>query len=529
MENGKCYLRPNVLVEPLMNQWYAWPHLIAPVTAALNIANSHVKIMKSYVMAPTVHAAAVKNPAMRGGPFLDFDASRANEIRALLERTLKELAHMIDLAEATKTLNTTLLARARGYSLESLYQEVPEALKGYVELVYDLNNQPAVRFLEGLLYRSPYYNPAWQSVRLSLTHTDARPLIFSTPRLEDDRHVHVNVPFHHQALDELFSMRQVPQSLGYIKEALGFEENHNGLFPSFFTEEEPVEPTPNDSDSIRIRYFGHACLLIESSQVSVLTDPVISYKYESHIPRYTFSDLPKTINYVVLTHSHSDHVLLESLLQLRCKIETVIVPRNASGLLQDPSLRLILQALGFKNVIELDTLQSVEVDGGSITALPFLGEHADLHIQSKMAPLIRLGGRSILCAADSCNLESKLYDHLRDVIGHLDALFLGMECDGAALSWIYGALLPRSLDRKMDQSRRLNGSDFQKAIEIIHRLKCPRVYVYAMGQEPWLGFVTSIEYTQQSKPIVESDKLIETCRSRGLVTERLFGMKEIWL
>ncbi|HVQ39978.1 MAG TPA: hypothetical protein VMS31_20730, partial [Pyrinomonadaceae bacterium] len=62
MREDKLYLKQNVLVEPLFNQWYAWSHLIAPHNAAMNITNSHLKIMKSYVAAPQVHANAVKNP-----------------------------------------------------------------------------------------------------------------------------------------------------------------------------------------------------------------------------------------------------------------------------------------------------------------------------------------------------------------------------------------------------------------------------------------------------------------------------------
>jgi hypothetical protein len=58
---------------------------------------------------------------------------------------------MIRLASAIKELDQKLLREARGYSLESAYQEVPDILKGYVELVYDLNNQPSVRFIEGKL------------------------------------------------------------------------------------------------------------------------------------------------------------------------------------------------------------------------------------------------------------------------------------------------------------------------------------------------------------------------------------------
>ena len=46
------YLKPNVLVEPLFNQWYAWTNLIAPATSAMYITNLHLKIMQSFVASP---------------------------------------------------------------------------------------------------------------------------------------------------------------------------------------------------------------------------------------------------------------------------------------------------------------------------------------------------------------------------------------------------------------------------------------------------------------------------------------------
>src|SRR5215212_4620345 len=87
MDNTKYYLKQNVQFEPLFNQWYAWTHLIAPHTAAMFIANLHLKIMKSYVAAPQVHANAVRNPAMLGGPFINYDGGKVDQIKALIEKT----------------------------------------------------------------------------------------------------------------------------------------------------------------------------------------------------------------------------------------------------------------------------------------------------------------------------------------------------------------------------------------------------------------------------------------------------------
>jgi len=63
----------------------------------------------------------------------------------------------------------------------------------------------------------------------------------------------------------------------------------------------------------------------------------------------------------------------------------------------------------------------------------------------------------------------------------------------------------------------------------VNCLNPQQVYVYAMGQEPWLTYLTNIQYTEESRPIVESNNLVKDCLSRGRVSERLFGCKEILL
>lgn len=529
MTSDKVYFRQDVVAEPLVNQWYAWSYLIAPATAAMYIANSHLKIMRSFVSAPQVHVAALKNPAMLGGPFLDYDAGKTGEITALINKTVTEQPHMLKLAEAIKTLDEMLQREADGHSLEPLYQKVPDALKGYVELVYDLNNHPSIRFMEGLLYRSPYYNASAQSIALYVDGREERRFAFSSPRLVSDEHLHLQIPFNSPALDELFKMKQVPQPLAYIKSLLGVADEDEALLSSFFTSAPTASPGRYHGDEIRIRYYGHACVLIETKEISILCDPVVSYHDEAGIERYTYADLPEEIDYVLITHNHQDHCMFETLLQLRHKIKNIIVPRSNSGGLVDPSLKLILKAIGFNNVYEIDEVEAIEIEGGSIFGVPFLGEHGDLSIRSKIAYLVTLHGRSVLFAADSNNIEPKLYDHIYEVIGDVDVIFLGMECDGAPLTWLYGPLLTKPMSRKMDQSRRFDGSNCDKGLELVKRLNPKQVYVYAMGQEPWLTYLTSIQYTDQSRPILESNRLGQQCQTQGVATERLFGQKEIMI
>ncbi|HET8892370.1 MAG TPA: MBL fold metallo-hydrolase [Candidatus Angelobacter sp.] len=523
------YLRQNVQVEPLVDQWYAWPHLIPPATTARNIVHRHFKIMDSYISAPQVHANAVKNPKMLGGPFIDYGGKRVDDIRELRECTKRNRAALLELSAAIDSLDAMLRSSAKGYSLHSLYEKVPPALRGYVELVYDLNNHPSFRLIEPLLYRSRYYDPSRQSLMLSQISCDDRPFVLSTPRLVSDDALHLPLAFDDPAVDELFRLKSVPRSWNTIKDMLRVPDSQDDLLRSFLTPEPPPAYSPYSGPGLRWRYFGHACILLESQGISMLFDPVLSYTYENGISRYTYLDLPDSIDYVLITHNHQDHILFETLLQIRHKVKNVVVPRNNGGRLQDPSLRLLFRNCGFKNVIEIDELQEIHDGNVHITGLPFFGEHADLDIMTKLAWLVRIGPHSLLFAADSCNIEPQLYEHLHREIGNVDALFLGMECDGAPLSWLYGPLLTQKQERAMDESRRLSGSNFDQGMHIVNTFHCREAYVYAMGQEPWLNYIMSIKYTEQSRPIVESNRLIEACRERGIIAERLFGEKEILL
>jgi L-ascorbate metabolism protein UlaG (beta-lactamase superfamily) len=528
MTGKKMYFKQNILAEPLFNQWYAWPYLIPPASAAMYIANSHLKIMQSFVSAPQLHISALKNPAMIGGPFIDCDVSKGPAIKGLIDKTLTEQKLMLDFAEAVRTLDQTLINEATGYSMGELYSKVPDLLKGYVELVYDLHDNPSIRFLEGLLYKSKFYNVGSQSVSLSEINSDSRSFVFSTPRLESDGRLLLNIPFESEALDELFRMKTTPQPVEYIKDALGIANENSGLFNTFFTENKPEPQRHFDGGGVRIRYLGHACVLIETREVNLLIDPLVSYKCNNEVERQTFADLPEKIDFALITHAHQDHMMFETLLQLRHRVRNIIVPRSAGGGLVDPSAKLILRTVGFDNVWELDELEQVEIPGGYIMGCPFLGEHGDLNVRTKLAYYVCLLGKKILAVADSNNLESRLYQHLHEIIGEIDVLFIGMECDGAPMSWLYGPLLTKPMSRKNDQSRRFDGSTCEKGTAIVDILKPKQVYVYAMGQEPWCSFLTSIRYTEESRPIVESNRLVAKCLANGLIAERLYGCKTIF-
>jgi len=527
MSDEPVFLRQDMQVEPLWDQWYAWPHLISPATAARNLTERHLRIMESYIIAPALHVSATKNPKMLGGPFVDHGGRRVEDVKALRERTKRERGHLLELSTALTELNTMLMESAKGFSLDGLYPRIPEILRGYIELAYDLNNQPAYRVIEPLLYRSRFYDERAQSVMLSRISGDHRPFMLSTPRLEDENSLHLHVPFSDPRLDLLFQSKTAARPWSQIRALFDVPAEQESLFRSFFTHEPPPRYEPYRGSGIRWRYFGHACILIETAGMRLLFDPVLSYTYDCDVSRYTYADLPDEIDYVLITHNHQDHILLETLLQLRHKVKNIIVPRNAYGMLQDPSLKQMFAHIGFRNVVEMDECESLPLPDGEIVGLPFFGEHADLAVGTKLAYMVRFGRHRLMFAADSCNVEPVLYRHLHALLGDVDVVFIGMECDGAPLTWIYGPLLPQRMERAMDQSRRLAGSNYDQAIQIVNALGVKEAYVYAMGQEPWLNYVMSIKYTAESRPIVESTRLIEDCLSRGIQAERLFGEKEI--
>ena len=529
LKDFQGYLKANAVVEPLISQWYAWSYLIPPGTAARYLTHSHLKIMESFAVAPEVHATALKDPAMQGGPFIHYDASRVSAIESLMNKTQAKQSRLIALSKAIATLETLLANHPAGASLEPLYAQIPEALQGYVELVYDAHQRPSIRLIEGLLYRSEYYDASRQSIALQLGSSDSRPFVLSTPRLIDETSLHVQLPFCDRRWDRLFAMRHTPQSVQSMMAALAIAPAQAAHFVDLFTEAPPRQTLLHTRDGVRIRYFGHACILIETQEVSVLVDPLISYDHPDGMARYSYADLPEVIDYALITHNHQDHVMLETLLQIRHKIQHLIVPQSQKGSLLDPSLKLILQQIGFDQVQTLDELETILLPNGEIISIPVLGEHGDLNISTKTAYWIQLKGRSILCAADSNNLDPQLYHHIHHLLGSPDILFIGMECDGAPYTWAYGPLLTQPVPHKLAQSRRLDGSNAERAIALVNQLQPQHVYVYAMGQEPWLTFITSIHYTDDSTPIQESNKLVTYCRQQGIESDRLLGLKEIEL
>ena len=324
------YLKPNLVIEPLFMRWYAWSHLISPGTAAMNVVKRHVEIMNSYVDSPQQHMDAVKDPKMLGGPFMDYGHDRSEEVKALLTETLDKQSKMVQLSFAFRKLDKLLKSHPKGYALEDLYDKVPPILRGYVELVYDLNNNLSFRVFEELLYHTEFYDKNFQSIALWITNNDSRPFSLSTPKLEDPNVLHLPIAFDDPIIDELARMKRVPGSPDEISTQLSLTDEQKELFMTFFTVDTPIPYEKYTGDKVRMRYFGHACIFIETKDLNILIDPLISYYgYPTEVHHFSDYDLPDEIDYVLITHNHQDHVLFETLLPLRHRIKNIVIPRSA--------------------------------------------------------------------------------------------------------------------------------------------------------------------------------------------------------
>jgi L-ascorbate metabolism protein UlaG (beta-lactamase superfamily) len=518
------FLRPNVIIEPLVDGFYAWLHAVAPVQAAMNLAFLQLPLLESYLQSPQVHINASRNPALRGGFFVGIEESRAAEVRDLTDSIKRDRAPMLRFAQAIAEAEDTVRQGATGFDLTPLYPKLPAELSGVVEIAYDTSNQASLRFIEPLLYHSSAYTEDRQSVQLSLDSGVERPFILSTPRLSSPDVVDLRIPFRHPGLEELFRARVHGSTLARLRDALELDDVQAAGLDGLLAAAPDLGSDRHVDSGGRIRYYGHACLVLQTPEAAIVTDPFISAD-STAADRFTYRDLPDYIDLVLITHGHQDHIVLETLLQLRGRVGAVVVPRSSRGNLPDPSLALCLSHLGLP-VLEVDDFTEVEFPGGKVIATPFLGEHADLDIRGKSTYCVELAGRRVFAGADSSGIEPKLYRYIREHVGPVDLAFLGMECAGAPLTWLYQALLTKPVTKKMSDSRTLSGSNAAQAAAIMTELDASEAYVYAMGEESWLGHVMATSYNEDSYQIQQVEEFMTWCASQGIKSGHLLGQHE---
>lgn len=522
-------LAQHTAIEPLIDQWVAWPQVYSPVPSCLHLANYQAKTLQSYLQSPQTHVKSCANSKLYGGPFVDVPMERTDQVQSLLDRIHRDRADELALAGSLNAFQQVLVAEAQGQSINAYYERIPPPLRGYVELVYDYFSRPHVRCIESLLYASPYFKRNLQSLRLiRQERDDSRPYYMSTPRLPDPQAVEWSKPFDSDELDDLFALDETAQPLGAIREILGMDVTEQHRLLPLLTRDLTRRGDAWDGEGVRVRYFGHASVLVESGGVSVLLDPFIAVEpLMSEVERFTFADLPSRIDFVLITHGHHDHFVFESLLRLRRRIGCLVVPKSSGVFYGDVSLKLMAEKLGFLDVREIDTLDSIAFANGEIIGAPFLGEHSDLP-HAKTGYIVRFGQHRMMFAADSNCLDRSMFEHVRRIVGPISTVFLGMECVGAPLTWVYGPLLPVVPQHSHSMSRRSNASDAERALHLLDAVEAERVIVYALGREPWLKYFLALTPKDDDPYIQESEKLLDAVKRRGFTKAcRPFGKLEL--
>lgn len=113
---------------------------------------------------------------------------------------------------------------------------------------------------------------------------------------------------------------------------------------------------------MKVTYIGHATLLLELGGVRLLTDPNFDAKLGRILPRVSapgiaLEQLP-TLDAILLTHAHADHLSFDSLERL---------PRSIP-LFAPPVIAKWLRRLGHSHAIDFAPGESVRIGGTTIRA-----------------------------------------------------------------------------------------------------------------------------------------------------------------
>jgi L-ascorbate metabolism protein UlaG (beta-lactamase superfamily) len=112
----------------------------------------------------------------------------------------------------------------------------------------------------------------------------------------------------------------------------------------------------------RIRFLGHATVLIDLGYVRILTDPLLRHRVSGLVWRHPHprTELDHAVDAVLISHMHQDHLDPASLRKLGQNVP-LLVPSRAGGW---------LRRRGFRNVHELRAGQAVAVSESASSGDP---------------------------------------------------------------------------------------------------------------------------------------------------------------
>jgi L-ascorbate metabolism protein UlaG (beta-lactamase superfamily) len=112
----------------------------------------------------------------------------------------------------------------------------------------------------------------------------------------------------------------------------------------------------------RIRFLGHATVLIDLGYTRILTDPLLRRRVSALLWRHPSprSEIDHAIDAILISHMHQDHLDIPSLRQL-CNDVPLLVPRRAGR---------FLERRGFRRASELRPWESATIEEVRVLATP---------------------------------------------------------------------------------------------------------------------------------------------------------------
>ena len=117
----------------------------------------------------------------------------------------------------------------------------------------------------------------------------------------------------------------------------------------------------NDSNQLNVTWLGHSSLMINIDGYKIMTDPVFEKRVSILGPTRFNGDVPldikriSTVDAVIISHDHYDHLNKFSIRQLTEKTKTFVAPLKVGDLLND-------WGVPRDKIVELDWWQEYMVD-----------------------------------------------------------------------------------------------------------------------------------------------------------------------
>ncbi len=175
---------------------------------------------------------------------------------------------------------------------------------------------------------------------------------------------------------------------------------------------------------LKITLIGHASLLIQSRETTILTDPVwFDYLWEEINVLCPGIELDKDkvppLDVLYLSHRHQDHFDVRTLAYL-VKNERILTPNTIVMAPKDEILLDVLNALEFKNVRIIADFEPFRIKDATLTPTPSLNQSSTSEDYYPEHGLIVSDGEVTVWNQVDTIVNPEIVDHIRRNFGQLD-------------------------------------------------------------------------------------------------------------